>query len=189
MNHGKYNLAYRLRTFTAGASFLACLVACVVAGGCRSSRNMVQESTTVEHSEFNTSEENKSVHSEADDSIYQREAISGSSGERGRIDIERDSAGRPIVILWTFNSNFLSENYSDTFRKNLFTFRGSSGSAQSSGAVDSVTEKKEETQEEINASISLDSLIGSGLLSLVIMYVVYVLIADHLWPWIKNRKR
>lgn len=189
MNNEKYNLGYRLRALSTCAGLLACLVTCLLAGGCRSSRNMVQETTTVEHREFDATERADSLAAEQSDSIHQRGAVCGGSVECGRIDIERDTTGKPVVIYWTVNTDFSATTSAETLAKNFFTLRGSSSSAQTSGAVDSVSEKKEETQEEINPAIPLESLIGSALLSLVVLYVIYVIIADHLWPWIKNRKR
>lgn len=189
MKNGKYNLGYRLRALSACAGLLACLITGLLAGGCRSSRNMVQETTTVEHREFDATERSDSLATEQSDSIHQRGAVCGASVERGRIDIERDTTGKPVVIYWAVNTDFSATVSAETLAKNFFTLRGSSSSAQTSGAVDSVNEKKEETQEEINPAIPLEYLIGSSLLLLVIFYAIFVIIGDHLWPWLKNRRK
>lgn len=150
---------------------------------------MVQETETVEHNEFSTFEKNESVYSEANDSICQRDTIKGDTRERGRIDIERDTAGRPVVILWAINSNFSAEASTEILEKGIFDLRGSSSSARNSGDVDSVSKKKEEAQEEINPAIPLEYLIGSSLLLLVIFYAILVKIGDYLWPWLKNLRK
>ena len=106
MKNGKYYLGYRVRSLSNRAFICACVVACLITGGCRSSRNVVQESETIEHNEFNTSEKNESVHSEANDTICQRDTIKGDAVEHGRIDIKRDTAGRPVVILGTLTLTF-----------------------------------------------------------------------------------
>lgn len=152
MNNGKFCLSHRVRPLSNRAFICACIVAGLITGGCRSSRNVVQESETIEHNEFNTSEKNESVHSEANDSICQRDTIKGGAGERGRIDIERDTAGRPVVILWNVNTDFSAEASMETLKKGVFDLRGSSNNTEASGSVDSVTKEKEEVTQEVDVS-------------------------------------
>lgn len=185
MKNGKYYLGYRLRALSNRAFLCACVVACLIAGGCRSSRNVVQESETIEHNEFNTSEKNESVHSEANDTICQRDTIKGGAGERGRIDIERDTAGRPVVILWAINSNFSAEASTETLKKGIFDLRGSSNNAEASGSVDSVTEKKEEITKEVKVGIPLECLIGWSIVILLILFYT----GDYIYRiWKRKRK-
>lgn len=184
MKNGKYHLGYRLRALSNRAFICACVVAGLIAGGCRSSRNVVQESETIGHNEFNTSEKNESVHSAANDTICQRDTIKGGAGERGRIDIERDTAGRPVVILWTINSNFSAEASTETLKKGIFDLRGSSNNAEASGSVDSLTQKKEETTEEINVGIPLECLIGWSIVGLLILFYT----GDYIYRLWKKRQ-
>lgn len=90
--------------------------------------------------------------SEANDSICQRDTIKGGAGERGRIDIERDTAGRPVVILWNVNTDFSAEASMETLKKGVFDLRGSSNNTEASGSVDSVTKEKEEVTQEVDVS-------------------------------------
>lgn len=186
---GKYHHGNRVRAFASWALLLIGVATGAVSGGCRSSRNAVEESTTIEHNKFDTSEQKDSVHSETNDSIYQRDTIKGCAGERGRIDIERDTAGRPVSIYWFryFGFNGFGESLQTT--KNLFTLRSASNSSNNTGAVDSITKKKEETQEEVNPTIPVESLVGAGVKLLVIFCVIFVLIRDYLLPWIKKLRR
>lgn len=170
MKNGKYYFGHSLRALSTRTLLCACLVACLIAGGCRSSRNLVQETDTVEHIEFNASEGNESFHSEANDSIYQRDTIKSSAGERGRIDIERDTAGRPVVILWSVNTNFSAEASSKKLETSFFTLRGSTNSSEASGSVDSVTKKKEEVTKEVKVGIPLECLIGWSIVILLIVF-------------------
>lgn len=187
--NGKSYLGYRLRSLSNWALLLACLVTGSITGGCRSSRNVVEETTAVEHHNSESYDTNDSISGAASDSICRRETNRGSAGERGRIDIERDSAGRPVVILWNVHSDFSATATAQTLGTGLFTLRGSSSVAQSSNAVDSLTEKTEETKEEVNPAIPLEQLIGSGLILLVIIYLIYVFFADVLVPWIRQRRK
>ncbi|OKY84248.1 MAG: hypothetical protein BHV69_09470 [Bacteroidales bacterium 52_46] len=189
MNNGEYYLGCRLRALSNRAFICACVVAGLIAGGCRSSRNVVQESETIEHNEFNTSEKNESVHSEANDSICQRDTIKGGAGECGRIDIERDTAGRPVVILWEINSNFSAEVSTETLKKSIFDLRGSSDNAETSGSVDSVTQKKEEAKTDVKIGIPLGSIIGWGLVAMVVIYLMYGFITEIMLPWINRLKK
>lgn len=187
--HGKYNVVNRLHPLTTWAVVIAGLLICLVTGSCRSSRNLVQETTSTEHCEADTTEQALSFHAGESDSLYQREAVRGGSGDSGRIDIERDSAGRPVTIIWYHDFRFegFGENLQNT--QALFTFSGHSGTSKTSGTVDSVTEKKEETSEEINASISLENIIGSSLVILVIVYLIYIFISDQFIPWLKKKRQ
>lgn len=187
--NGKSYLGYRLRSLSNWALLLACLVTGSITGGCRSSRNVVEETTAVEHHNSESYDTNDSISGAASDSICRRETNRGSAGERGRIDIERDSAGRPVVIVWAVNSDFSAYTEALSHETGLFTLRGSSSSSANTDAVDSLTEKTEETKEEVNPAIPLETLIGSSLLLLVIFYVLFVIVGDHLWPWIKQRRK
>lgn len=189
MKNGKYCLGHRLCSLANQTLLCACVIAGLATGGCRSSRSVVQETETVEHHEYNASEKNESFHGEASDSIHQRDSVKGSAGERGRIDIERDSTGRPVLILWSLYSDFKAEAATETLGKGLFTLRGSSFSSETSGSVDSLTEKKEEATEEIEAGLPLKRLITSGLAALILFYLIYRLVSRDLVPWIRNRKR
>lgn len=170
MKNGKYNIGNRLHALSNLAFFCACVVAGLIAGGCRSSRSMVQETETIAHNEFNTSEKDESVHSEANDTICQRDSIKGSAVERGRIDIERDSTGRPVVIIWAINSDFSAEATTETLEKGIFDLRGSSNHAEASGSMDSVTEKKEEAAQEVKVGISLECLVACIIIVITIVF-------------------
>ena len=185
MKHGKYNFGYRLRALSTRTLFCACLVACLIAGGCRSSRNVVQESETIEHNEFNTSEKNESVHSEANDTICQRDTIKGDAVEHGRIDIKRDTAGRPVVILWNVNTNFSAEASTEKIETGLFDLRRKSNNSEDSGSVDSVTKKKEEVTKEVKVGIPLECLIGWSIVALLIIFYT----GDYIYRlWQRKRK-
>lgn len=184
MKNGKYYLGYRLRVFSTGALLLACVITGFIAGGCRSSRNMVQETETIEHNEFDTSEQDVSIYGAGNDCIYQRDTVQGSVGERGRIDIERDSTGRPVVIYWAINSNFSAEASTKMLETGIFTLRGSSNSSTNSGSVDSVNQKKEETTTEVKVGIPLESIIGLSIVALLI--ILYI--GDYIYRLWKKRQ-
>lgn len=183
MKNGKYYLGYRVRSLSNRAFICACVVACLITGGCRSSRNVVQESETIEHNEFNTSEKNESVHSEANDTICQRDTIKGDAVEHGRIDIKRDTADRPVVILWNVNTNFSAEASTEKTENGFSMLRRSSNNSEASGSEASVTKEKEETTQDVNIGIPLgDLIIWSIAVLLILFYIGY-----HIYrPWKKK---
>lgn len=184
MKNGKYNLGYRLRPLSNWAFLLACLITGSIVGGCRSSRSVVQEIETTEHRATESYDTNDSIFSEANDSICQRETIKGSSGERGRIDIERDTAGRPVVILWAVNSDFSAEASTESLGKGIFNLRSSSHHSEASDSVDSVTQKKEETTKEVKVGIPLECLIGWSIVAAMILFYT----GDYIYRLWKKRK-
>lgn len=182
--NGKYYIGNRLRSLANRTLLCACVIACLVAGGCRSSRSIVQETEAIEHHEYNDTEKNESFHGEANDTICQRDSIKGSAGERGRIDIERDSTGRPVVILWNVNSDFSAEASTETLGKGLFTLRATSNKSEASDSVDSVTQKKEETTKEVKVGIPLECLIGWSIVAAMILFYT----GDYIYRLWKKRK-
>lgn len=185
MKNGKYNLGSRSHISLRCAALFYSLIACLLIGGCRSSRNLVQETDTIEHIEFNSSEGNESIHSEATDSICQQDSIKGSAGERGRIDIERDSAGLPVVIVWNVQTDFSAEASTEKIETGLFDLRRKSNNAEASGSVDSVTKKKEEITKEVNAGIPLECLIGWSIVALLILLYT----GDYIYRLWKRRRK
>ena len=109
-----------------------------------------------------------------------------------RVQVElstiRDSAGRAIKIIWTRSALVSTLSKRDTEKERWFYGLNATRHSESSGAVDSVNEKTEETTEEINTAISLENIIGPGLLGLVLLYLIYVFFADIVWPWIKQKR-
>ena len=93
-----------------------------------------------------------------------------------------------LFIYWTFAGNFSTLSKRDKEAQNWFYGLNATRHSESSGAVDSVNEKTEETTEEINTAISLENIIGPGLLGLILLYLIYLFFADIVWPWIKQKR-
>lgn len=91
-------------------------------------------------------------------------------------------------IIWTRSAIVSTLSKRDKEAQKWFYGLNATRHSESSGAVDSVNEKTEETTEEINTAISLENIIGPGLLGLVLLYLIYVFFADIVWPWIKQKR-
>ena len=155
---------------------------------CKSSRNMVEETRTEFHYDGQDSTRVDSVLMGGNERSSESDTANISTDVRGSVEIKRDSVGRPIFIYWTFAGNFSTLSKRDTEKERWFYGLNATRHSESSGAVDSVNEKTEETTEEINTAISLENIIGPGLLGLVLLYLIYVFFADIVWPWIKQKR-
>lgn len=174
-NNGRHNLGNL-------ASLFICLFSCLLAGGCRSSRNSVEETHGQIHATVKESFVTDTLHAAATTDKTKTDSASLQGTECGRLNIERDSGGRPVVIYWFRHFDFQGFGESVQNSGTVFSLCGSSNRFKSSGTVDFVTEEKEETTEEINTAIPLESLVGSGIFLLVVAYIIYTVVVNYLWP-------
>lgn len=171
---------------------LLLLMALVLVGSafnsCKSSRNLVEETRTEFHYSGQDSTRVDSVLIGGNERSSESDTTSVSTGASGTVEIKRDSVGRPIFIYWTYAGNLSALSKRDKEAQNWFYGLNATRHSESSGAVDSVNEKTEETTEEINTAISLENIIGPGLLGLVLFYLIYIFFANIIWPWIKQKR-
>lgn len=170
-------------------SMCAVFLACISTISCHSSRSTVSQTATVEHVELTETKQTDSIQGEQRNSLHQRSENRERVEDRGRVDIERDSAGRPTVVCWFRNFDF--EGFEETFQgaEDIFTLRSYSEVSDSSATADSVSQKKEETQTEVNATLPIETFIGLGIILPVILYVIYLAFSEILLPWIRQRHR
>lgn len=155
---------------------------------CKSSRNMVEETRTEFHYAGQDSTQVDSVLMGGNERSSQGDTTSVSADLHGSVEIKRDTAGRPIKIIWTRSAIVSTLSKRDKEAQNWFYGLNATRHSESSGEVDSVNEKTEETTEEINTAISLENIIGPGLLALILLYLIYLFFADIVWPWIKQKR-
>lgn len=155
---------------------------------CKSNRKAVEETRTEFHYSGQDSTRFDSVLIGGNERNSESDTTSVSTGASGTVEIKRDSAGRAIKIIWTRSALVSTLSKRDTEKERWFYGLNATRHSESSGAVDSVNEKTEETTEEINTAISLENIIGPGLLGLVLLYLIYVFFADIVWPWIKQKR-
>lgn len=155
---------------------------------CKSYKKAVEETRTELHYSGQDSTRVDSVLMGGNERSSESDTTNISTDVRGSVEIKRDSVGRPIFIYWTFAGDFSTLSKRDTEAQNWFYGLNATRHSESSVAVDSVNEKTEETTEEINTAISLENIIGPGLLGLVLLYLIYVFFADIVWPWIKQKR-
>lgn len=173
------------------AYVLVCLAAaCLgILFSCRSTKEVVEETSIQAVSEssadstFNaTATAEKTTENRADSSNVRAD-------ERGRVEIERDSAGRPVVIIWNHDWRLQGNNTMQTETGKWFYGLNSTRHSEATGKTDTDTKKKKEAKTEVDPSIPLETIVGMCLLAFMVLYPIYVVIADHVWPCIKKRIR
>lgn len=184
MKHGNKNFCHPRGILT--------LIVLILIGnsfaGCKSYKNAVEETRTEFHYSGQDSTRVDSVLMGGSGRGSESDTTSVSTDVRGSVEIKRDSVGRPVFIYWTYAGILSVLSKRDTEAQKVFFGLNASRHSESSGAVDSVDEKKEETSEEVNTAISLERIIGSILLSLILVYLTYLFFADKVWPWIKQKR-
>lgn len=168
------------------------LIALILIGntfaGCKSYKKAVEETRTESHYTGRDSTRVDSVLVRGSERSSQADTASVSTAERGTVEIKRDSVGRAVKIIWTRSAFISTLSKRDKEKERWFYGLNATRHSESSGAVDSVSTEKEETTEEVNTAISLENIIGPGLLGLVLLYLIYLLFADVVWPWIKQKR-
>lgn len=177
---------YRVSSSRAGVVFLSGVILCVMCVGCRSSRSISQISTTERHEVFDNTSATDSLDLTGSVEEADTAAVNINENSNDTIKIERDEAGRPVLIVWHHNANLLGTFGSSKIYDLAFTGFHTSGRNKSTGTVDDLDQKKEESKTEIDPALPLEKIIGPIILGLVILYVIYVIIADGIWPSLKK---
>jgi len=173
------------------AYVLVCIAAACfgILFGCRSTKGAVEETTIQEVSESSADSTFNAAATAEKTKETRADSSNVRADERGRVEIERDSAGRPTVIIWNYDWRLHGANTMQTEKCKWFYGLNATRHSEASGKTDTDTKKKKETKTEVDPSIPLETLIGTALLGFTVLYVIYVIIADHVWPWIKNRRQ
>ena len=155
---------------------------------CKSSRNVVEETRTEFHYTGQDSTRVNSVLIGGNERNSESDTTSVSTGATGTVEIKRDSVGRPIKIIWTRSAIVSTLSKRDTEKERWFYGLNATRYSESSGAVDSVSTKKEEVTQTVDTRVSLENIIGLVLFGPVILHLIYVFFADIVWPWIKQKR-
>lgn len=184
-NHEHIKILH-VRDLRTAAIVLYCCCLGLVCYNCKSSRTVSQSSTTERLEVFDSITETVAgniagfVNDRDSSTAHIKELIDDT------IRIERDTTGRPILIIRTFAANYSGFFGNSKFSDIGFTGLHTSTRNQSAGTVDHIDQKEEERATEINPVISIETIIGSALLGMVIIYLIYILISDIIWPRLKK---
>lgn len=168
------------------------LIALILIGntfaGCKSYKKAVEETRTESHYTGRDSTRVDSVLVRESERSSQGDTTSVSADLHGSVEIKRDTVGRPIKIIWTRSAIVSTLSKRDKEAQNWFYGLNATRYSESTGAVDSIDEKKEEVTEIVDTRISLENIIGSTFITLVIVYLIYIFFADIILPWIKQKR-
>lgn len=112
-----------------------------------------------------------------------RDTLQQTERDTGTLKIERDTAGRPILFIWTRSTLIHSTSVKNFDFDRLFAGRTYSSATDSTATRAENIEKEEKKATKIGPR--LEDYIGAGLLAFVILYVIYVII-ENLW---RNRNK
>ena len=186
MTNHVYIKILQVRALRVAAVVLYCSILGFLCYNCKSSRTVSQSSTTERHGVFDSTSE--TAESNIAGSVNGRDSSTAHIKELidDTIRIERDTTGRPILIIRTLAANYFGSFGCSTFSDIGFTGFHTSARNQSAGTVDHIDQKEEKRATEINPVIPIETIIGSVLLELVIIYLIYILISNVIWPRLKK---
>ncbi|MDE6277267.1 MAG: hypothetical protein K2M06_04080 [Muribaculaceae bacterium] len=159
---------------------------CILCDGCRSSRSISQHTAAELHEGFDNTTSADSADISGSVAGLDTAAVSFRENSADTIRIQRDEAGRPVFIVWHHNANMLETFGSWSYSDFGLTRFHMSAKNHNAGTVDATHQKEEESKTQVNATLSIDKIVGPILLGLVVLYVIYVIIADGLWPKVKK---
>lgn len=128
--------------------------------------------TTHTHFLSYTTTSSETQQSELHDATHQADRTTGS------LRIERDSAGRPVLFFWNTSAFMQSDIFRTYTGDGLISNRALFCESDSSMTKARNIQKEEKTSATVGAS--LEDYVGSALLLLVILYVIYSII-ENLW--------
>lgn len=160
-----------------------CAAVAGLCGGCRSIHNTSGHTAVETHDTYRNNSDNGSLESDVSTTDYDVATRDLDAIESGRIEIQRDSAGRPVVIVW--NRDFGLSDFAARFNWSDYGIKCVSSEDHSSaaGSVDSVDEKTEETTTEVDASLHVNEIV----MSILITLLAVVMVTKYLLPWLRKR--
>lgn len=177
---------YRVSYLRAGAVFLYGVILCFMCAGCRSSRSVSQNSTTERHEVFDNTSATDSLDISGSAEQTDTAAVNINESSNDTIKIERDEAGRPVLIVWHHNANLLGTFGSSKISDLAFTGFHTSARNKNTGTVDDIDKKKEESKTEIDPAMPVKDIIGFIIVGLVILYLIFFISPTGIWEKLKK---
>lgn len=164
---------------------LLCMsVTLVSLAACRSYRNTVEETHREVHTAVSEVNQNDTLQSAATARQERTDTAELRADERAVIKLTRDSVGRIIEIHSARSAKVNANAKRKSERDRWFYGLNATSYSEASGSVDSLTQKKEETTEEINVGIPLECLIGWSIVGLLILFYT----GDYIYRLWKKRQ-
>lgn len=174
MINGRNNTSRRLRTLLCGIALFGCLVAGLAVAGCRSSRKCVGETYSETRSSVRKTARTDTVSATATSCKTSADSAAISARLRAVVNLKRDSAGRIVEIHAERSTEIGANRKRETDRGAWFGGVKTSFRSETADSVGHIVEKKEETQEEVNASTPLSSFVVPVSLLLAIIFARWI---------------
>ncbi len=173
------------------ALFVLCLVGLCsgLFGACRSTKEATEETTMQAVSAYSADSAFNAAVTAEKTAENRTDSSDVRADERGRVEIERDSAGRPTLIVWNLDWHIRGKNTLQTETGRRLYGLNASRHSEASGKTDTDTKKTKETKTEVDTSMPLETLVGAAIFGFAVLYIIYVIIVDHVCPWIKQRRQ
>ncbi|MCM1450665.1 MAG: hypothetical protein NC102_00180 [Clostridium sp.] len=184
MRHGKF--LYRLFV---PAVLAVCWMLCVLGlFGCRSYRAAFKEQKTGEARTVRTDERRDSCGAFSHSASTEADTAMRNARTAIRIDIARDSCGRPVRIDLQ-----AEEGMREIVKRNAECSQETASHRderllQATDSLDTFCEEKEEAAQEVDPGIPIEKVIGPALLGLAIFYIVFILAINGLKLWRQKEK-
>ena len=162
------------------------LILAFAIGSCSSSRNTIRSRAASDTVSVSQSSHADTILLHDTITLTRRDTLRRAASEEGTLAITRDSLGRPAFIRWRRLAAGTAIASAGT-RSVRDVASSASGSASRSAAAHAEA-FAEETQVE-TVGRPWECIVGSSLMGLAIIYVIYVVIADHIIPWLRQRNR
>lgn len=160
-------------------------LSCLICVSCHTSRQVSQVSTTERHEVFDSIAETDTCSVVGNTTFIDSATVNIQESRTDTIRIDRDSVGRPTLIIWSRNSNFIGRLTDANFSKLNLTRSHTTAERKTTGTVDHTDKKEKESTTEIHSFLSIATVIGWIFLSLILIYLIYILIVN-LWPHLKK---
>lgn len=158
---------------------------CLVCGSCRSSSKVASLSTAELHEVSDTVAAIDTLCVTATNTGTDTASAIIREARRDTIRIDRDSVGRPKVIIWSGAADFQGQfTLKELSHFNLTGFH-SSVHSQNTATLDHFDEEEKESTTEIHATLPIATVTYWVLLSLVVIYLIYIVVTN-LWPHMKK---
>ena len=141
---------------------------------CHSTKAVVEETNLHESMETSVDSTRQIVSAIEENARINHKATDVRADEVGRVEIERDSMGRPIVVYWAYNWKLHDKTFSQgAFDEYRYEFKNSYH-REDTGNSDRTTTITEESTVEIDPTMPIESIIWKVLSICSILIIIYL---------------
>lgn len=153
--------------------------------GCRSNKEVVEETNSQTVVEFSADSTFTAAATTEKTTETHADSTNIHANEYGKVEIQRDSAGRPTFIIWYHDWSLQGNNKLQSETDTWFSGLKLEQNSKTSGKSGTEIKKKKEEHTEVNTSAPLDFVVGC----VIVVSVLALYLLDYTASWIKRRKQ